>query len=96
MRRQWVSVQCCVGEIQCEVYVRECTVQQERHRPTEVSTLYGRGVSVCCDRGDVCMQKAGGYMQTKVRKCTDNGSRCAVLESRVGAQCDVSVSTDGD
>ena len=34
---------------------------KERHRPTEVSALCERGVSVRCDREDVCMQTAGGY-----------------------------------
>ena len=31
-----------------------------------------------CTTAGVCMQTAGGYMQTKVRKCTDNGCGCAV------------------
>ena len=51
----------CAQEIECEVYVRECTVQQkEMHRPTdktEVSVLYEREVSVRCDREDVCKQR---------------------------------------
>ena len=85
----------CAQEIECEVYVRECTVQQkEMHRPTdktEVSVLYEREVSVRCDREDVCMQTSGGYIQTKVRKCTDNGNGCVVYESYDGAQCAVSV-----
>ena len=63
-------------EIGCEVYVRECTLQQkEMHRPTdktEVSVLYEREVSVRCDREDVCRQREDNYMQTTVRKCTDN------------------------
>ena len=69
----------CAQQIECEVYVRECTFQQrnctDQRIKTEVSALYEREVSVRCDRVVTERMCADNGQEIK---CTDNGSGCAV------------------